>query len=84
MVNDEKTQELLIRLDERSRAMKQDVAEMKDNISDIQNSFKKDLEKFVTKEQFAPIQRAIYSVATFIVVTVIGTILSFFKFTGHN
>lgn len=82
MVSEEKIQELLFRLDERSKNIKSDIESLKEDVSDVRNAMKRDLEKYVTKEQFAPMQRAIYSVATFIIISVLGILISLFK-TGH-
>ena len=82
MVSEEKIQELLFRLDERSKNIKSDIEDLKNGLEDMKEATKRDLEKYVTKEQFAPMQRAIYSVATFIVVSVLGLLISFFK-AGH-
>lgn len=76
MVSEEKTQELLIRLDERSRGIKADIEELKSDIANMQTSQKRELEKYVTREQFAPIQKSVYTILTSIVLSVIGGIMS--------
>lgn len=83
MVSEEKTQELLIRLDERSRAIKNDIEELKTDISDMKSSQKRELEKFVTKEQFAPFARGVYTIVTSIVLSVVGGILSLLLSIKH-
>jgi hypothetical protein len=76
-------QELLIRLDERSASitkeisdLKSDLEKLKDQIKEDNEEARKNLKNYVTKEEFAPIQRSIYGIATLIVTTVVGTLLS--------
>lgn len=77
-------QELLIRLDERTSSIKKELAEVKVEIEKLKDDMKEGSEKtrdtlsknYVTKEEFSPIQRAIYGIATLIITTVIGTLLS--------
>lgn len=76
-------QELLIRLDERSASIKKEIADiqsdvekLKDQIREQNEEDRKNLKNYVTKEEFAPIQRSIYGIATLIVTTVVGTLLS--------
>ena len=75
--------ETLARLDERTRSIKNDIQFLKEEITSIKRSVKEEtndinesLAKYVTKEEFSPIQRAIYTVASLIVMSVIGTLIS--------
>lgn len=83
MVSDEKTQELLIRLDERSKAIKNDVVELKDSIAMFKISVHREMENFVTKDQFLPISRGVYTVVTSIIVGIIGSLLYFLGIRPH-
>ena len=76
-------EELIYRLDERTQAIQKDIMELRSEIIDIKHQIKDNssdnrttLKNYVTKEQFAPIQRAIYAAASLIVMTVLGTLLS--------
>lgn len=78
-----KTNELLIRLDERIQAIQRDVNELHEEINDLKRQIKADkaedkinLKNYVTKDEFIPIQRSIYAVASLIIMTVIGTLVS--------
>ena len=76
MVSEEKTQELLIRLDERTRTIKSDFELFRAEIAELRGSIKEESDKYVTKEQFAPIQRAVYTVITFICMSIVGAVVS--------
>jgi hypothetical protein len=69
--------QLLIRLDERMKAMVEDLAELKEDINDIKSNLKAE---YVTKREHAPIQRAVYSAIGIILTAVLGTVL--FKILG--
>lgn len=78
-----KVLELLIRLDERTASMNKEIADIKADMDKFKEQIRKDtdeerknLKGYVTKEEFAPIQRSIYGIATLIITTVVGTLLS--------
>lgn len=78
--NNKSIQELLIRLDERTAAIKRELSDLKIEVEKIKEHIQNDNESnrksFVTKEEFAPIQRSIYGIATLIITTVVGTLVS--------
>lgn len=78
--NNKSIQELLIRLDERTAAIKRELTDLKIEVEKIKEHIKDDNDSnrksFVTKEEFAPIQRSIYGIATLIITTVVGTLVS--------
>ena len=80
MPEPQNTNELLIRLDERAVSIQREIKQLNDDISEIKNNIKENraeyIKQFVTKEEFAPVQRSIYGIVSLILVTVIGTVLS--------
>lgn len=57
---------LLIRIDERTQRLENDVKEIKGELSS----------KFVTKEEFGPVKNIAYAVVTIICIAVIGALVS--------
>lgn len=77
------TTELLIRLDERMSSLQKEIKSLHEEIDDLKKdlkSIKNDniiaLKSYVTKEEFSPIQKSLYGVASLIIMTVVGTLLS--------
>lgn len=74
------TSELLIRLDERTASIKKEIEKLSSEIEQIREEIKSnkesDRKNYVTKEEFAPLQKGFYAVATLIIMTVIGTLVS--------
>jgi hypothetical protein len=77
------TNELLIRLDERTSSIKKELESMRESIAELKRQVKEEkmdertnLKNYITKDEFAPIQKSVYAVASFIIMTVIGTIIS--------
>lgn len=58
------SQELLIRLDERTAAMQADIADIKADSS-----------KYVTQTEFGPVRAVVFGAVAFILVTVLGTLM---------
>lgn len=83
MPDNHQTNELLIRLDERAASIQKEIKAINDDINELKLQMKADrleiretLKNYVTKDEFSPIQRAIYAVASLIIMTVLGTLLS--------
>lgn len=75
--------ELLIRLDERIVAIQKELVNINGEISELHRQISSDkvderntLKAYVTKEEFSPIQKTLYTIATLIIMTVVGTLLS--------
>lgn len=58
------SQELLIRVDERTSAMQEDIAEIKANSAN-----------YVTQTEFAPVRTIVFGAVAFILVTVLGGLM---------
>ena len=78
-----KYQDLLIRLDERTRSIAKEIEQLQSEIEKIKQLIKEnrsleqaELKLFVTKEEFQPLQRTLYAIAFSIIMTVIGTLVS--------
>lgn len=83
MADPRNTNELLIRLDERIGSMQreltnvnEEIAEIRRQISNDKNDDRVNLKNYVTKEEFSPIQKTLYAIASLIIMTVVGTLLS--------
>jgi len=83
-VDDVENRDLLVRLDERTDSIKKDLTNIRSDIVDLKNETKQRLDKqddkfksYITREEFAPIQRALYAIASLIIMSVVGTLLSF-------
>lgn len=76
--------DLLIRLDARLQSIEKTVTEnhivMSDHINDLKKDFasnvKEASDKFVTKIEFTPVQKAVYAVIGFILTGFLGAVLS--------
>lgn len=58
------SQELLIRVDERTSSMQEDIAEIKANSAN-----------YVTQAEFAPVRAIVFGAVAFILVTVLGVLM---------
>lgn len=83
-IDDIENRDLLVRLDERTDSIKKDLTNIRSDIVDLKNETKQRLDKqddkfksYITREEFAPIQRALYAIASLIIMSVVGTLLSF-------
>lgn len=83
MADPRNTNELLIRLDERIGSMQreltnvnEEIAEIRRQISNDKNDDRVNLKNYVTKEEFSPIQKTLYAIASLIIMTVVGTLLN--------
>lgn len=71
--NQSQNNELLYRLDERTADLRREILDLKNEIYELKKFI---ATEFTTKSEFRPIQKAIYTVATLIITTVVGTLIS--------
>lgn len=67
--------ELVSRLDERSIAIQDQINTLFELLKKDEDKIEKHEEKYVKKEQFLPVQKAVYAVISVIVMTVLSVML---------
>ena len=67
--------ELVSRLDERSIAIQDQINTLFELLKKYEEKIEKHEEKYVKKEQFLPVQKAVYAVISVIVMTVLSVML---------
>jgi SUMO ligase MMS21 Smc5/6 complex component len=68
--------ELISRLDERSIAIQNQINTLSELLKKHEERIEKNEEKFVRKEQFIPVQKAVYAIISVVTLTVLSIILS--------